>query len=586
MDRPRPTRLRFGPFEADLALRELQENGKTVHIQSKPFLFLATLLRHHGEIVTREAMSHSLWPDIYVQINQGLNAAARKVRMALKDDALKPRYIETLGSRGYRFIHPTEVIRWSSEVAEVPDVPVRIAVLPFKFDRSENMALAGGLTCEMVARLGRIHPRLVVLAVPELRDFALGNGHLESLRQSLGIQYLLTGALSLQAGRVKLSVALISATDGEHVWEETYESPTQDLARLQDKLAARILQNFRSLPASIVPAPSFSTDFPVYQDYLRGKYHQSRSTMADLRQAVVSFKAAIESDMRFMPAHSGLAETYNLIAVRGFIQAKAAYDRAFQSAKKSLELDPSSTDSMVALGWSTLALERDWAGATRLFERALQLNPNAILGYCNYGYLLLSRGRADDGVAAVEKARRIDPLSIGVNNDLLAVYYFTRRFDDAAKQARRTLEMNPSNPDACAYLGLTFLAQRRAAEGLEQLEAAVEFSQGDPVMTAQLAYCQAELGRFPIAEALLQKLEFQTGQTPQPAYHIALARLALGNVNEAFRWLEYAYQQCSHWVWFMSLDPRLDILRGTRRFDQLCRMMRPAEAKKVAKSAS
>src|SRR5689334_10001582 len=134
MNSVRPTRVRFGSFEADLALRELYENGEKVPMQSKPFQFLAALLRHHGEIVSREAISHALWPDIYVQVNQGLNAAARKVRKVLRDDATKPKFVETLGSRGYRFIHAAEDLRWSSDVSEVTNNSIRLAVLPIKTD--------------------------------------------------------------------------------------------------------------------------------------------------------------------------------------------------------------------------------------------------------------------------------------------------------------------------------------------------------------------------------------------------------------------------------------------------------------------
>ena len=584
MDRPRPTRLRFGPFEADLLKRKLQENGVPVHIQSKPFQFLECLLHHRGDLVSREAMSHSLWPDIYVQVNQGLNAAARKVRMILKDDALHPCYFETVGSRGYRFLYPTEVLCWSSEVVEVPEAPIRIAVLRFNYDKPQDLELAGGLTAEITARLAGIHPRLVVFQAADLNDQVLVNGNLESLRQKFGIDYLLTGKFSSQSRRTQLSFTLISASDRQPIWEETYEVPNKDLIQVIGLFASSILKCFRNLPANIVPDPSFQTDFAAYEQYLRGRFHQRNGTIADLRQAVASFRTATETDARFMPAHSALAETYNQIGVRGLILPKAAYGRAMQSAKKGLDLDPTSTDSMVALGWSTLALERDWAAATRSFERALRLNPNAVAGYCNYGYLLISRGRTDDGVAAIEKAQKIDPLSPSVNNDLCAVYYFARQFDDAVKQARRTLELNPASPEAYSYLGLSYLAQRRTADGIDQLQAAVEYSQADPMMIAQLAYGQAEAGRFPIAEALLSKIESQKDQVPQPAYHIGMTKLALGNVNEAFNWLEYAYQQCSHWVLFIPIDPRLDILRGTRRFDQLCRMMRPAEARKVANS--
>src|SRR6266545_6382253 len=104
MDTGKPVRYRFGNFEVDISRSELYESGSRVRLQEKAFLFLATLLHRKGGVVTRDELSRRMWPDTHVQVNQGLNAAARKVRMALHDDAATPRYIETLGSRGYRFI--------------------------------------------------------------------------------------------------------------------------------------------------------------------------------------------------------------------------------------------------------------------------------------------------------------------------------------------------------------------------------------------------------------------------------------------------------------------------------------------------
>jgi DNA-binding winged helix-turn-helix (wHTH) protein len=108
MSKAKPVRYRFDNFEVDIACKSLYENGVPIPLQEKPFLFLATLLQGEGAVVTRAELSMRLWPDTYVQVSQGLNAAARKVRMALKDDAANPRFIETLGSRGYRFICPME----------------------------------------------------------------------------------------------------------------------------------------------------------------------------------------------------------------------------------------------------------------------------------------------------------------------------------------------------------------------------------------------------------------------------------------------------------------------------------------------
>lgn len=104
MTRPQPRRIRFEDFEIDLAERKLYRGGELVELQSKGFAFLAALIRRPGETVSRYDLASELWPGVYVQVDQGLNAAVRKVRRALGDDAYAPRYIQTIGSLGYRFI--------------------------------------------------------------------------------------------------------------------------------------------------------------------------------------------------------------------------------------------------------------------------------------------------------------------------------------------------------------------------------------------------------------------------------------------------------------------------------------------------
>jgi tetratricopeptide (TPR) repeat protein len=354
---------------------------------------------------------------------------------------------------------------------------------------------------------------------------------------------------------------------------------------MQVQIAERVLRTFPSL-SPVSPVPVFKTKFSAYQHYLKGKHHQGRHSIAEVREAMACFERAADLDPGFAPAYLGMSQLYNLIGVHGWMQPKTAYFQALKSAKRALELDSNNSEVMNALGWAHLAGNRDWAMATRLFERALQLNPNSTSGYCYYSYLLFTRGRADDGVASLEKARGVNPSSIFINSRLTGMYYFARRYDDAIKHARMTLVDFPDDPYTRTYLGLSFLAQRRNAEAVEELQTAVEQSHGDPITVTQLAYAQAQAGRFPLAQALLQKIETTDGQTAVPSYHIALVKLALGRVNEAFDWLDIAYDQCWHWVLLTPHDPRFDILRGTRRFENLCRSMRPVEARRAANSLS
>jgi len=99
--------IRFGLFEADLSAGELRRQGRNVKLQEQPFQVLAVLLRRPGEVVTREELQRELWPaDTFVEFDQGLNTAIKKIRQALGDSADNPRFVETIPRKGYRFIAP------------------------------------------------------------------------------------------------------------------------------------------------------------------------------------------------------------------------------------------------------------------------------------------------------------------------------------------------------------------------------------------------------------------------------------------------------------------------------------------------
>jgi len=119
-----PQRVRFGLFEADLTTGELRKRGRRIPLQEQPQLVLAALLRHAGEIVSREELQHALWPaDTFVEFEHGVNTAIKKLRQALGDSAANPRFIETLPRKGYRFIAPVEDL---TTPAPVPAPTVRV----------------------------------------------------------------------------------------------------------------------------------------------------------------------------------------------------------------------------------------------------------------------------------------------------------------------------------------------------------------------------------------------------------------------------------------------------------------------------
>jgi tetratricopeptide (TPR) repeat protein/DNA-binding winged helix-turn-helix (wHTH) protein len=579
MDGSKPTRLRFGPFEADLEASELFDSGQQVHLQCKPFQFLATLLQHPGEVVTREQMSHVLWPDIYVQVNQGLNAAARKVRIALNDRVERPEYFETLGSQGYRFVHDIEVLSWSIASANASDSPVRVAVLPFGV---EELDVSGaGFSAELSGLLGSVHPRLKVIAPSSTLPF-FGTHDVKSVAEKLQCKYVVAGNIRRQRNRLAISATLIDVEAGHVAWESSTDRGTDDIFDVLNEFAEQIVGTLPTgtLPAGALPLHSSRTTFGNYLRFLEAQHAWCDRSQQRIGEALAEFQLVAAKDPEFAPAYAGIAGAHVLLAKQELVAPRPAYQAAIKAAETALNLNPQLPEAMVPLAWAQLSLDHDWVCATRIYERVLQTNPSYAFGYVGFGTLLLARGRVDEAVSAMERAFQLDPLSPFTSTSLGTTYYYARRYDEAIRQARQTLELDEKWWAAHALIGVSCLAQRRFADAIRHFETAKECSNDSPAMEAHLAHGYAQVGKISSVEPILARLENRNGHLPKPAFHIALVRLVLGDVNGAVRWLEQACRDRFERTLFLGIDPRLDVLRGTKHFEEMCKQVKEPERRR------
>ena len=584
VDTAKPIRFRFGRFEADLAKEQLYETGQPVPLQSKPFQFLATLLNHQGSVVTREQMSHVLWPAIYVQVNQGLNAAARKVRIALRDDFSNPEYFETLGSCGYRFLHAAEILAWSNSSQEKSEKLVRIAVLPFESE-VDSGAWGSGFSGELVSLLGRTHSRIKVIAPTSSQTYAGSSFPLAKIAEELEVRYVVTGAVSHERENVSACARFLDLEENRVLWEGATER-----TNIGDVLTDITGNIVKVLQPEMLPA---STNWGVKNGKLRIRtakeyfaaqrllwFQRSPST---LQQTLTAYQNVAQKDPGFAQAHAGVANAWILLAAHDLAAPRLAYQAAIAASERALKISENLPEALVAQAWAKLALDHDWAAATRIFGRALHLNSSYAFAYAGYGHLLLARGRVDEGVSAIEEGCRLDPLSSSMRAHLSTACYYGRRYDEAIRMARKTLEVDEGNCTAMAILGACYLAQRRFQEAVEQFETAVQRADRELyTMEAHLAHAYAQVGKIGSAESILHRLEDRNGQAPKPAYQIALVRLVLGDVNGAVRWLERACQERFQRTLFLGIDPRLDILRGTKHFDEMCRRVREPDVRQLS----
>ena len=243
--------------------------------------------------------------------------------------------------------------------------------------------------------------------------------------------------------------------------------------------------------------------------------------------------------------------------------------------KKALELDDSLGEAHATLAYYKSAVEWDWAGAEKEFERAIALNPNYATAHHWHAYNLISTGNASAAIAEITRAQEIDPTSLVISADVGHIYYLARRNDLAFLALRKTLQMDPNFGDAHLRLGEVYAQEGRYDKAIVEFETAKKLKGGENVLAlAYLGFVYALSGKRAQAQEFIDKIDRSTKETPYPeAYDRALILAALGQKDEAFKLLNQAYERRQGSLSLLKVEPKLDSLRGDPRFGDLLQRM-------------
>ena len=252
-------RLRFGSFELQVRSRELRNGATRIRMQKQPFEILLMMLERPGTLVTRDELRERLWPQgTYVDFEHSLNAAVKRLRNALGDEADNPRFVETLPRRGYRFIG---VLTDDRDPHLPTRATIRLAVLPFvnlsEGSKSKNGHFADGLTEEIIAQLGQLcGDRIGIISRYSSMAFKEGGGRVRDIGEALRASYLLEGSVRREGDRARITARLVETADETHLWVETYEARLTDCLSIQKDVAGRIA---RSLAMELMPVETPAT---------------------------------------------------------------------------------------------------------------------------------------------------------------------------------------------------------------------------------------------------------------------------------------------------------------------------------------
>jgi serine/threonine protein kinase/tetratricopeptide (TPR) repeat protein len=446
-----------------------------------------------------------------------------------------------------------------------------IAVLPM-LDLSpghDQEYFADGLTEELLNVLAK-NPRLRVAGRTSAFQFKDKQEDLRVIGKKLDVSTLLEGSVRKSGSRVRITAQLVNATDGFHLWSETYDRELDDIFAVQDDIARSVAEalNVTLLGGEQGASAPRSTTAPAYNAYLQGRYFLELNTKESLESALRYFGEAVELDAGYAPAWTGLSLAYGSQASEGYSPVEDGYEKARKAVERALELDPNLAEAHAALAIVRRVYDWDWIGADALSQRALQLdpgNPSLILDAARVASTL---GRLDEAHDLTRRAATADPLNVRVHYRLARYAYFLGRLDESTAAFQKVLELNPEYPGAHEDLALVYLAQSRPDAALAEMEQ----EKRDLWQRYGLSLLYHALGRQKEADFKLSELV--ENYQDVAAYQIAEVYAYRGEVNRAFEWLERAYAQRDSGLSQIKGDPHLKRLASDPRYAAFLEKMR------------
>ena len=434
-----------------------------------------------------------------------------------------------------------------------------IAVLPFLNEAAD--ADAGYFTDEITESLINNLSKLRKLRVVP-RSVVLNYRGLETdprkIARDLNVRAVLTGRVHRRGDMLSIQVDLIDVANVSQMWGQHYDHRVSDILLVQEDISRDIFENLR-LKLSVEEQKQLE----AFSLYLKGRNSWSKRTEDGLLQGVEYFRKAIEVDQNYAPAYAGLADCYNMLVVYGISQPKEAFPKAKEAATKALSIDPALAEARTSLAF--IKHRWDWGrDAEAEFQLAIKSKPSYAPAHQWYSSYLVAMGRFDEAIAEAKRAEELEPLSFISNSHLGWILYLAGRYDEAIEHCKRLLEVDPSFFPARRYLGLAYEQKGMYKDAISQFEQGVKLSKS-PLMLSLLGHAYAASGRKAEAKGVLAELDQQKQRYVSP-YTIATVYAGLGEKDQAFKWLEKAFEERDIWLMNLNVDPVLNPLRADHRF--------------------
>jgi serine/threonine protein kinase/tetratricopeptide (TPR) repeat protein len=448
-----------------------------------------------------------------------------------------------------------------------------IAVLPFEnVTHDENTEyLSDGVTESLINSLSQL-PNIKVIGRNSVFSYKGQTPKVQEIARQLNVRAVLTGRVLMQGDTIDVRAELTDAQFNTQLWGDHYTRKVADIFAVQDEIARQVTDTLRvrlTGGQQEQVTKRYTENAEAYRLYMQGRYYENQGSEEDNSRAISLFTQAIGLDPHYALAYAARGQTFFDMGDIS-LSMNAAKQKVEQDIGAALGIDNKLIEARLTRANLEFQYDWDFPRAEDDFKQIISSNPNYAEAHHEYMYLLAMTGRPMEAEAEVKLAQQLDPVNPGIVVDSSLPFFLARQYDQSIAEVRKAVEMFPSFFLPHMALGSALSEKGDTSAGIEELEKA-KAMEPSPHVKGSLGYAYAKSGRRDEARKLATELKDESRTRYIPAYYIALIYAGLGERDEAFSWLEKAYQDRSWWLVWIKMDPRMDSLRSDQRFTDLLR---------------
>ena len=586
----RGSKQAIADVELDLGRYELRRFGRRIKLEKKPMELLIFLAGRREQMVSREEIVKKLWrSDLFIDSEKNVNNIVRKLRTALGDNAIKPRFIETVVGKGYRFIGPVRVIDAkysrsnSGQDFALPDSRKdgrewgersSIAVLPLMLlgKAADDQGLCLGFADALVSRLGNL-PGVDVLPTSAVVNLPLEAAPSE-IASRLGVRFVVHGAIQMSKGQWRLSLEMRDVYLQRCCFTKKCDLDVSRLSSFESEIARQIAGtlNRPQAPVAVEQRPRYSRDPLAYAEFMRGYRITASGDASMMDKASHHLTNAVTRDPSFALAHATLSFACTTRHFE-FDPASVWLEKAEFHCRRALEIDPNLPEGHVARAFLLWGPSKNFQHLEAIadLKRALALQNNLPHAYNRLGTILAHIGLLDHAREMYERARPFHPRK-AVSPSIVQVYVWSREYDLARDQIQAWRQESPGNKYALYFAPQPAMMTEDWDEASRLINEALRLVPYEPLIVSLQGVLHALMGNGEAAIGCVTRACSSPktfGHAHHTYYQIACTLALTGRRETAFEWIERSVSTgFACWPFFLK-DPCLQSLRGLPEFELL-----------------